>query len=165
MNLADSYSAPDAQLTCATCLQRVASGHLVRRSPSTPAAPLATHAPHPSLPEHRPHAHEVAPPGHVVGAGSTTSEGLHERVTKALGWKEGESRGFSLSTPRELVRTVDPALAGTSRSGSGAGWRCGSDLGTTGEETALPRRPVGNPCQHEPREARVERTCYEGREP
>ena len=63
------------------------------------------------IPERRPHAHEVTPPGHVVGGGSTTSAGLHARVTKALGWEEGESKKFSLSTLRELVKTTDPGLA------------------------------------------------------
>lgn len=36
---------------------------------------------------------------------------LKERIAKALNWTVEDTHGFSLSSLRELVRTVDPKLA------------------------------------------------------
>lgn len=36
---------------------------------------------------------------------------LHERIAQALGWTVSEAHSFSLATPRECVRHVNPKLA------------------------------------------------------
>lgn len=38
---------------------------------------------------------------------------LHERVAKALGWTVEETKSFSMTSLRELVRPVDTSLAAT----------------------------------------------------
>jgi len=41
---------------------------------------------------------------------SNEVDDLHRRIEECLGWKEGESRSFSLATLRELVREKSPKL-------------------------------------------------------
>jgi hypothetical protein len=63
---------------------------------------------------------------------------IHDRVAKALGWSVKDTHGFSLPALRELVRTVDPALAAEISSMISSGSHIRGEGRVSGSSIAVP---------------------------